>query len=80
MPVVHFVLDCEALITTAQGALQLSGDGAVLWDRSALPCERCGPWADIVSNLAGLQIAFHHVPSHGKRLDWAPAAPWASLG
>eukprot|EP00969_Alexandrium_andersonii_P225380 9954230-Alexandrium_andersonii.AAC.1 len=80
MPVVHLVLDCQALITVAQGALHLGADGSVCFDRSSLPLERCGYWAVVLADLAGLQVLFHHVPSHGKRLDWAPPAPWAHLG
>eukprot|EP00969_Alexandrium_andersonii_P073145 3227138-Alexandrium_andersonii.AAC.1 len=45
-----------------------------------LPGERCGAWAGIVANLAGVRVTFHHVASHGKRLDWTPPEPWAALG
>eukprot|EP00969_Alexandrium_andersonii_P361282 15457208-Alexandrium_andersonii.AAC.1 len=80
MPEVHLVLDCQALITVAQGAIRLDADGAVGSDLSFLPAERRGSWSAVLTDLAGLHVRFHHVPSHGKRLGWTPPAPWAHLG
>eukprot|EP00969_Alexandrium_andersonii_P325380 14377707-Alexandrium_andersonii.AAC.1 len=66
MSEVHLVLDCQALITVAQGAIRFGADGAVGLDLSFLPAERCGSWSAVLTDLAGLRVLFHHVPSHGK--------------